>query len=119
METYKAIIRSTPSKELEKSNGGKYVLLNAEILDGPATGAIVAATRTTLNVDGLEKDIPEIGTEVTLYHQALESSIEPGKYVHFFEISTGTAQTSNDDLSDMFGLKAPAKRNGVLKGQRL
>jgi hypothetical protein len=103
MNTYKAQIKSNPSKVMTKSNGSEYVLVNAEILDGPAKGAIVAATRTTKNADGQEKEIPAIGTEVTVYHTALESSAEPGKYVHFFEVSTGTVQTSNDELTALLG----------------
>ena len=103
MNTYKAKIKSTPSKVMGKSNGSEYVLINAEILEGPAKGAIVAATRTTKNAEGQEKEIPAVGTEVTLYHTPVEKSDEPGKYVHFFEISTGTPQTSNDELTALLG----------------
>lgn len=109
MNTYQARIVKGQSKEMIKTaNGAKYVLLNAEILDGPAKGSIVAATRTTVNAEGQEKEIPAVGTEVTLYHQALESSKEPGKYVHFFEVSTGTVQTSNDELTALLGTAIPA-----------
>ena len=107
MNTYKARITSNPSRIMEKSNNSsEYVLINAEILEGPAKGKIVAATRTIKNAEGVTKSVPEIGTEVTLYHQALESSSEPGKFVHFFEVSTGQVQTSNDELTGLFGLEA-------------
>ena len=106
MNTYKAQIKSNPSRIMKKSNGSEYVLINAEILEGPAKGKIVAATRTIKNAEGVTKSVPEIGTEVTLYHQALESSSEPGKYVHFFEVSTGQVQASNDELTGLFGLEA-------------
>lgn len=108
MNTYKAQIKSNPSKVMTKSNGSEYVLVNAEILEGPAKGKIVASTRTIKNAEGQEKDVPAIGTEVTLYHQALESSNEPGKFVHFFEVSTGTVQASNDELTALLGAEVPA-----------
>ena len=101
---FKAVIKSAPSKEMSKSNSGAYVLINCEIQEGPAKGHIVAGTRTIVNGKGEKKDIPEIGDEITLYHQYLESSVEEGKYVHFFEISTGLPQTSNEELSMLFGL---------------
>ena len=106
MNTYKAQITSNPSKVMTKANGSEYVLLNALILEGPAKGKTVASTRTIKNVEGVEKSVPEIGTEVTLYHQALESSSQPGKFVHFFEVSTGQVQASNDELTDIFGVEA-------------
>ena len=36
MNTYKAQITSNPSRIMEKSNGSEYVLINAEMLEGPA-----------------------------------------------------------------------------------
>lgn len=104
MATIKAVVRSNASKVMQKSNGAEYVLLNCEILDGPAKGAIVAGTRTTINENGEEKSIPEIGTEVVLYHRTMASTKEEGKFVHFFEVSTGLATTSNDELTALLGV---------------
>ena len=103
MNTYKAKVTSSPSKIMNKSNGSEYVLQNVQILEGPAKGKIVAGTRTIKNAEGVEKSVPEIGAEVTVYHQALESSQKPGKYVHFFEISTSQPQASMDELTALFG----------------
>jgi hypothetical protein len=101
--TFKAAVKSAPSKTMSKSNGSDYVLINVELLDGPAKGKIVAATRTIKNVDGKEKSVPAIGEEVTLYHQVLPSTQVPGKFVHFFEISTGMVSASNDELTALLG----------------
>lgn len=100
----KAVIVGTPSKTMSKSNDAEYVLINCEILEGPAKGLIVAGTRTTVNVKGEEKSIPEVGTEVVLHHRAVESTTEPGKYVHFFEIATGLATANNDELTALLGV---------------
>lgn len=104
MNTFKAKIIGTPSKVMTKSNGAEYVLINAEILEGPAKGKVVASTRTIKNAEGLEKSIPEVNTEVSLWHTALESSSNPGKFVHFFEIQTGATQATNDELSALLGV---------------
>ena len=106
MNTYKAQITSNPSKVMTKANGSEYVLVNALILEGPAKGKTVASTRTIKNAEGATKEVPAIGTEVTLYHQVVESSSQPGKFVHFFEVSTGQVQASNDELTDIFGVEA-------------
>lgn len=114
MNTFKAIIKSTPSKVLSKGNNGEYVLINCEILDGPAKGHIVAGTRTIKNGKGEVKTCPDINDEITLYHQYLESTVEQGKFVHFFEISTGLPQTSNDELSALFGLTVPQSQGQTI-----
>lgn len=105
--TYKAIIKSAPSKTMSKSNGAEYVLISVELLDGPAAGHVVAATRTTKNGAGEDKDIPEVDAEVTVYHTHMESTVNEGEFVHFFEISTGIPQTDNNTLSALFGLNTP------------
>lgn len=100
----KAVIVGNASKTMSKSNGAEYVLMNCEILEGKAKGLIVAGTRTTINQDGLEKSIPEVGQEVVLHHRAVESTSEAGKYVHFFEIATGFNTADNDELSALLGV---------------
>lgn len=104
----KAVIVGTASKTMSKSNGAEYVLMNCEILEGPAKGKIVAGTRTTINQDGLEKSIPEVGQEVVLHHRAVESTAEAGKYVHFFEIQAGLVTADNDELSALLGVGTPS-----------
>lgn len=110
-KSYKAVVMSKPSKEMDKSNGAKYVLITCEILEGPAKGAKVAATRTILNGAGKDKDIPLEGEEVTLYHTYMESTTNEGEYVHFFEISTGIPQTDNNELSRLFGIGTTTKQS--------
>lgn len=105
--TYKAVIKSAPSKVMSKSNGAEYVLMNVELADGPAAGHIVAGTRTIKNGAGDEKSCPEIGDEVTVYHTYMESTVDEGEFVHFFEISTGLPQTDNKTLSALFGIAKP------------
>jgi len=107
MNTFKAAVKSAPSKTMSKSNGSDYVLINVELLDGPAKGKIVAATRTIKNSDGKEKSVPAINDEVTVYHQVLPSSQVVGKFVHFFEISTGLISTDNDTLTALLGATVP------------
>lgn len=105
---FKGIVRSEASKVMAKSNGSSYVLINVEIIEGPAKGKIVASTRTTTNANGDEKAIPALGQEVTLWHQCLENNSVPGKFVHFFEIQTGIVATSNDELSALLGVPSLA-----------
>lgn len=98
-----AIIKSKPSKVLPKSNKGQYVLLDCLITSGKATGMLVTGTRTVLTKDAEVKEIPEIGTEITLYHTVLPSTKEGEKNVHFFEISLRGDTASNAELDDIFG----------------
>jgi hypothetical protein len=101
---YKGIIKSQGSKTLPKSNGGTYILMDVELLDGKAKGLTVAGTRTTLTKDSVVKSVPEIGTEVTVHHKMLPSTKELGKYAHFFEISVGGNTATNEELSNAFGV---------------
>lgn len=102
--TFKAIIKSAGSKTLTKQNGAQYVLMNAEITEGPLKGKMVAATRTVVTKDAVVKEVPEIGTEVTLYHSYVESTREGEQFQHFFEISLSAESTSNNDLTALLGL---------------
>lgn len=98
------IIKSNGSKVLAKANKGQYVLQDVLITSGPATGIIVLATRTVLTKEGVVKDIPKVGTEVTLYHSVVPSTKEGEKNQHFFEISIGNDVASNSELDNLFGL---------------
>lgn len=97
--SFKAVVKSAASKVFPKTNGNEYVYLSVELLDGAAKGLTVLATRTTLS-NGVEKSIPAEGEECVVYHTKLPSQKEEGKFVHFFEISTGsTPIADNDELS--------------------
>ena len=76
------------SKTFSKSNGNEFVYILVQLEEGAAKGHTVFASRTTLS-NGVEKSIPEEGEEVIVYHTKLPSTKEAGKFVHFFEISTG------------------------------
>lgn len=104
MQTLNAKTKGTPSVEMSKSNGGKYVLIDCEITDGPAKGLIVAGSFTTVTADGTVKEVPAPETKITLYREVLPSSKEPGKYVNFFNISRGLQQASNDDINALLGV---------------
>jgi len=101
---YKAIIKSAPSKILPKANGAQYVLMSAEITEGPAKGVVVTATRTVLTKDSVTKETPDLNQEVTLYHSIIPSTKEGEKNAHFFEISLGNETASNNELDKVFGL---------------
>lgn len=103
----KAIVSGTASKTMTKSNGAEYVLINCEITEGPAKGKIVAGTRTTINADGIEKSIPEVGQEVVLHVTAVDSTSQPGKLVIFYEIGTNST-ASHDEMADLLGLSVAA-----------
>jgi archaellum component FlaG (FlaF/FlaG flagellin family) len=100
----KAIVKSAGSKVMAKSNGAQYVLINAEITEGPAKGLIVLATRTTLTKDAVIKEIPAINAEVVLYHTVVPSTKEGEKNQHFFEIGLGGETANNTELDKVFGL---------------
>ena len=102
--TYKAIVKTNGSKTLAKSNGGTYVLQNVEIQEGPAKGVIVLASRTTLTKDGVIKSVPEIGTEIVVYHTIVPSTKEGEKNQHFFEIGSANDTADNTTLDAIFGL---------------
>lgn len=72
----KAVVISKPSKVMDKNNGtGKYVIVNFNTyLDNgdieeiaPGVPMIIGAMVTTLNKDGVVKEIPAIGEECYLY----------------------------------------------------
>ena len=98
------IIKSNGSKVLAKANGASYVLMNVLITSGPATGLTVLATRTTITKDAVVKSVPELNTEVTLYHSVVPSTKEGEKNQHFFEFSIGSDTATNADLDGAFGL---------------
>lgn len=103
-EVLKAVVIGNPSKIMTKSNGSAYVLINCEIIEGRAKGAIVAGTRTIVTRDGEEKEVPVKGQEIVLYRRVLPSTTEEGKFVNFFEIGTSPATTSNDELNALLGI---------------
>ena len=102
MNAYKAVILGGAIFTKQKSNGATYTCVNAEILDGPAKGMIILATRTTITKDGVIKALPNIGDSVVLYHTVVPSTKEGEKNQHFFEISTGTLSATNADLDAVF-----------------
>lgn len=95
---FKAKVVGTPSQEFSKENGGKYVLQNCEILEGPLKGLIVGGTRTLVNASGDTKEPVELNTEVQLYLTRVPSKTDPSKMQNFFEISTGLT-ASQDDIN--------------------
>lgn len=108
---FKAIVVGKPSKEMVKTNGNKYVLINCEIqgVIDPNTGKnlIVPGQRGTFSAEtGEVKEIPAVGTEVQLYAQQMPSTTEPGKFVTFFSVATGIAAASQDAISAALGLFA-------------
>lgn len=105
MSKFKATVKSGPSKVMEKSNevNGKYVLIDCELLEGPAKGEVVTGTLTILNRDGRVKEVPEMGAEVMLHHRVLPSTTEPGKFRHFFEIGSVFTEMDHDKLSRLLG----------------
>lgn len=106
---FKAIVVGQPSKEMTKSNGNKYVLINCEIqgIKDPNTGRnlVVAGQRGTFNAETSEvKEVPAIGAEVQLYAQQLPSTTEPGKVVTFFSVATGITSASQDAIAAALGV---------------
>ena len=93
--SFRAKVLTDASKELTKSNGATYVLHNVEILNGPAKGSKVAASRTLVNAKGEKKDAISKGEEVLVYAKK-----ENGKW--FFNISSNTPITSNEELDALF-----------------
>ena len=113
MGQFKAVIVGKKLSEImSKENGGTYGLIDVEILDGPAKGQVVAGTFTTKNANGEERDANEIaqGQEVSIYHQAVPSNKpgQEGKFMHFFEISTGRVRAENDELTALLGASIDA-----------
>lgn len=92
---FKGIVVSSPSKVLDKSNGGKYVLHVVEITDGVLKGQRVTAQRTILNKDGEDKEYCIEGEEVTIHATIAEN--EQGKKP-FFEIQKNRDVASDEDL---------------------
>lgn len=101
--SYTGIVKSAGSKSMPKVNGATYVLMNVLITSGKATGLTVLSTRTTKTKDGIDKVLPEIGDEITLYHSVVPSTKAGEKNQHFFEISMGMDTASNADLDAAFG----------------
>ncbi len=104
--TFKAKVVGSQSKPMTKANGAIYVLMNCQILEGPAKGLIVAGTRTIVNAEGEDKEIPSMGDEVILYRSVLPSTKEEGKYVNFFEISLGNITASNEMINELLGVSS-------------
>ena len=113
MNTIEAIIKGTASKEMTKSNGAKYVLINCMITSGPAEGLVVAGTFTTLTAEGVEKEVPAPETEVILYREVLPSTKEAGKFVNFFNIGLGYTQADNDLLNSLLGVPAEVSKQTI------
>lgn len=102
--TYDAIILSPASKTMPKSNGGSYVLHNAQITsEGPLKGMIVTSTRTMKNASGDTKKGVEVDQEVTLHLTVLTNA--EGKVKPFFEIATGSTATADADIIAALGLQ--------------
>lgn len=97
----KAVIKSAPSATMSKSNGSTYCLVSALVMDGPAKGLLVTATRTLSNKDGVAKKSVAINDEVTLYHSMLPSTTGAGN-AHFFEVSIGMETVANSVLDKLF-----------------
>lgn len=108
-QSFSAVITREASKLMTKSNGGEYVLHNAEITeDGPLKGTIVTCSRTLKNEKGDIKKGVKTDQEVTLWLQVVTD--EAGKKKPFFEVQAGdTADTDENILSKLgFEVKAQA-----------
>ena len=99
---YKGIVKTEVVFNKEKSTGATYSGMNVLIMDGPAKGLVVLATRTTKTAQGVMKKLPELGQEVVLYHSILPSTKPGEKNQHFFEIGMGTLSATNADLDAIF-----------------
>lgn len=113
---FKAIVTSAGSTEMNKSNGGKYILQNCKIVGGPLNGQIVSGTRTILNKDGVAKEPIPVGTEVRLYLTRVPSATQAGGFMNFFDISTG-AGASQADINALLGATLGATTEQVLAEQ--
>lgn len=103
------IMSDKPSQTMNKSNGGTYVLVNADVFTGKKDEngndifIPMAATFTTKNREGKTKAYDLVkGQEVTVYIQRLPSTTEPGKFAYFAEISTGIEAASAEALDAAF-----------------
>jgi|GEM_PF-5186695 len=103
-KTFKATIKGDASPTFSKSNGGSYVLHNAEVTsEGPLKGMIVAGTRTLKNASGDAKKPVSVGDEVTLHLQIVTNA--EGSKKPFFEIATGAMSTADADIIAALGLQ--------------
>lgn len=102
-QNFRATVKTVGTKELSKSNNAKYVLCNCELLEGKGKGLVVPVQRTTLTKEGVVKDLPEVGQEVSVFMEIVPSKEDPKKNVFFFEMSTGILGASQDELRAIFG----------------
>lgn len=115
---FKAVITGGPSQEFAKSNGGKYVLQNCTITEGPLAGKVVSGTRTILNKEGDTKEVVPTGTEVKLYLTRVASDTQAGGFMNFFEISTGLS-ASQDELNALLNAHVGANVEAGLASQQV
>lgn len=104
MSEFKAVIvGENYSPVMNKSNGGQFRLVDCKITeDGPLKGLTVPGTLTIKNAEGKEKELREVGEEVTLYHTQLPSEKHKGGFMHFFEIGSGINTASMEELTNAF-----------------
>lgn len=98
---FSAVVISEPLSykgkfDIPKSNGALYNLHQVEILEGPFAGKKVLGNRTILNKNKQEKSPVGEGQEITVHLSVVED--ESGKRKPFWEIQSGVATASDDDI---------------------
>jgi len=99
---YKATVISEASEKLAPTEKGSIRVLHlVRLEDGPGKGLEVTATRTILNSYGKTKAGVKPGDKITVFHEQVESTSNPGTMMNFFQISTGQG-ASQDEINNAF-----------------
>lgn len=108
---FTAIVVGTPSKVMPKENGKSFVLINVKATSGLFAGMTKPLPGSfTFEGELADSDYPGQGEEITVYHQMVPSTKNPGEMIDFFTISTGGGMSASMDEIAEFRKRALAQQ---------